>query len=376
MGFGLFVPEFKSAFAMSSISVGVVSSLGFAGFFIGLVIAQALLDRKGPEAPVLVGLVAATIGLGIVTVAPGVPVLALGVFFAASSAGFAWTPFNDAVHRKVQDVDRPTALSEISTGTSVGITLAGAVALAMVLSGFDWRYCWAMFAAASALTLVVNWLSLREVDKAPDEGLQERWRDVLQPMSAPLFGIAFVFGITSAVYISFAADLFAQDGVPGLPRNATPSLVFIFFGLFGLVGLATERIRGWTGLPWLLRALLIASAASLALAGLLPSSWSGLIASAGLQGMNVMVTSAVLAFWSERLFPSLPSLGFTSALLAMAAGSVIGPALAGLVSNSLGPEVMFYGTAAIPLATACILRTRFLTERPNATTAQAATAPD
>ena len=49
MGFGLFVPEFKSTFAISAPMVGLVSSLGFAGFFIGLLVAQFLLPLFRPE---------------------------------------------------------------------------------------------------------------------------------------------------------------------------------------------------------------------------------------------------------------------------------------------------------------------------------------
>ncbi|WP_218141177.1 hypothetical protein [Citreimonas salinaria] len=97
MGFGLFVPEFRSVFSMSTSTVGFVSSLGFLGFFIGLLIAQALLDRRGPGAPVLSGLAAATIGMGIIALAPGVPVLAIGVFLAvpapASHGRRSTTPF-------------------------------------------------------------------------------------------------------------------------------------------------------------------------------------------------------------------------------------------------------------------------------------------
>lgn len=363
MGFGLFVPEFKSAFAMSPAMVGIVSSLGFAGFFIGLLIAQFILDRKGPEAPILAGLAAATLGMGIIALASGVAVLAVGVLIAASSAGFAWTPFNDAVHRKVRDVDRPTALSEISTGTSVGITLAGAVALVMGVYGFHWRICWTMFTVTGALTLMINWIAMRQIDKSPDEGREKRWPDLLQPEAAPLFGTAFVFGVTSAVYISFAADRFAGQGVQGVPDSWAPSLAFIFYGIFGLTGLVTGRVRDRVGLPVLLRLLLLAGAASLALVALFPGSWLGLVSSAGLQGIHVMMTSAVLAFWSERLFPAFPSLGFTTTLLATAGGSVIGPALAGLASGEFGLAVMFCGTAVIPLAAASVLRTDLVVER-------------
>jgi predicted MFS family arabinose efflux permease len=353
------VPEFKSTFSLSSASVGLVSGAGFAGFFIGLLIAQFLLNKRGPVAPVLAGLGAATAGLGIVALAPGVAVLAAGVFLAASSAGFAWTPYNDAVHRKIRQVDRPRALSEISTGTSVGIAGAGALSLAMVLLEFDWRICWAVFAGASALAFAGNWAALRQVDREPESAVDQVLRGLLQRAAVPLFGIAFVYGITSAIYISFAADRFAQGGAPGLPGGATASMVFIFYGLFGLAGLLTSRVRNRIGLPWLLRALLLAAAASLALAALLPGRWIGLVPSAGLQGINVMMTSAVLAFWSDRLFPRYPSLGFTATLLATAAGSVLGASLAGLVADRAGAEAMFYGAAVLPLGAAVLVRRSF-----------------
>ena len=90
---------------------------------------------------------------------------------------------------------------------------------------------------------------------------------------------------------------------------------------------------------------------------------AGLVASAGLQGVHVMMTSAVLAFWSERLFPRFPALGFTAVLLATAAGSVVGPALAGVLSDAAGADAMFLVAAALPALTAALLRGRHARER-------------
>ena len=364
MGFGLFVPEFRSEFGMSSSTLGFVSSLGFLGFFIGLWIAQVLLNRRGPEQPVLAGLLAATLGLTLVALAPNLAALAAGVFLAASSAGFAWTPFNDAVHRKIRDDDRPAALSQISTGTSVGIALAGLVALAMVLLGLDWRVCWMIFAAASAIVLVANRVALHPVGKAPDMVSEGAWRGLMNRAALPLFAVAFIYGTTSAIYISFAADRFSSSGgVAGVPAAAAPAVIFIVYGLFGLTGFLTDRMRGALGLPWLLRGLMLTGAVSMASVALWAGSWVALLSSAAFQGVNVMMTSAVLAFWSERLFPTLPSLSFTTALLATAAGSVIGPAVAGVASDVFGPEAMFLAAAVLPLAAAALLRARHVQER-------------
>lgn len=364
MGFGLFVPEFRSVFSMSSTTVGLVSSLGFCGFFLGLLIAQMLLDRRGPKAPVLTGLGAATLGMGTVAIAPSLPVLASGVFVAASSAGFAWTPFNDAVHRKIRDIYRPTVLSEISTGTSIGIVIAGLAALALAFSGLSWRICWAAFALAGAIAFVANWNVLRHVEKAAQVLPRKVWREFMDTAAIPLFGIAFVFGTTSAIFISFAADLMRGDeGVAGIPTDAAPALVFICLGFFGLAGLFTGGLKQVVGLPWLLRALMLSGAVSVALLAILPNTLARLIASSGLQGIHIMMTSAVLALWSERLFPTLPSLSFTAALLASATGSVLGPAVAGVISGTFGAKAMFAGAAVLPTIAAVTLRDRHIQEQ-------------
>ncbi|SDY91948.1 Uncharacterised MFS-type transporter YbfB [Citreimonas salinaria] len=253
----------------------------------------------------------------------------------------------------------------VSTGTGIGIALAGLAALAMVLSGLPWRFCWAFFAAASGIALIGNCLAFRSVERDCSSGLKSAWSNLAQRAAIPLFVIGFAYGTGSAIYISFAADyMVSAGGVAGLPVAATPALVYICYGLVGLSGLLTKRVKDRIGLPMLLRLLMLAGALSLALVAIAPDTWSGLILSAALQGLHVMMTSAVLAFWSERLFPSLPSRSFTVALLAAAAGSVLGPALAGVASDAFGAGAMFIGTALLPAATAIMLRDHDAQERP------------
>ncbi|MDN2564595.1 MFS transporter, partial [Aquibium sp. A9E412] len=192
-----------------------------------------------------------------------------------------------------------------------------------------------------------------------------RWRALFRGPAVALHAIALSFGATSAIYISFAADRVAQaSGLAGLPAEASSAIVFVGYGTFGLLGLATGRAKAVAGLPGLLRGLLAASALSLALVAAVPASWPGVVLSAGLQGVYVMMTSAVLAFWSERLFPTLPSFSFTAALLAVGVGNVAGPVAAGLISDAVGSGTMFFGAAAISAATAIAVRPRHVQERP------------
>lgn len=366
MGFGLFLPDFRAAFAMSTGTAGLVSGLGFLGFLMGLLIGYALISRRGPRLPVVVGLGTATLGMGLVSLARDVPMLAAGIFLAMSSAGFSWAPFNNAVHRRVGDAARPGALAVVSTGTSLGVAAAGATALLLDLGGMSWRVGWAAFAGFSAFAAAGNWVALRDLAGRPARSSDERWAVLFQASAIPLYIVALSFGTTTAIYISFAADRIAQEGGASfVPSSAAPAVVFVSYGLLGLIGLATGRVKAALGLSRLLRLLLLVSALSHLLVALSPNSGAGIIVSAGLQGVYVMMMSAVLAFWSERLFPALPSLSFTAALLAVAAGSVVGPVGAGLLAGVSGSWSMFLAAAAISTATVAAALRRFVRERAN-----------
>ncbi len=49
-------------------------------------------------------------------------------------------------------------------------------------------------------------------------------------------------------------------GMPGVAVAATPALLYICYGLFGLAGLLTGRVKAMIGLPMLLRLLMLAGA--------------------------------------------------------------------------------------------------------------------
>lgn len=366
MGFGLFLPQLDKTFDLSRQTAGMISSLGFSGFFLGLLVAGALTRSYGPRLPVLCGLTLAAMGMSVIAAAPSLPVLATGVFLAMASAGFSWTPFNNAVHSRVEEAARADALSIVSTGTSVGIVTAGAAVLAMSAVGVSWRICWAAFGAAAALAGAVNLVALRVAARDPKPEACEHWPILFRKRVAPLLAAGLCFGMTSAIYISFASDFITHSGgVPGLSVGVSGGLVFICYGACGFMGLATGRAKRATGLAGLLRLLFLLCSASMAFAALAPGRWTGIVLSAGLQGVYVMMMSAALAFWSDSLFPHKPSQSFTFVLLAVAAGSILGPAGAGFVYQSVGGAAMFAGTGVLSGLAAVAMSAKAIREHPD-----------
>ncbi len=248
-------------------------------------------------------------------------------------------------------------LSVVSTGTTVGVALAATLALVGVMSGMSWRWSWAAFAAAAALAAVVSWTLLpRGVDLADGQpSPAPSRRSHLDGLRWPLTA-AVSFGATSSIYLAFAADAVARAGGPGLvPAEASGAVVYLAFGLCGLLGLVSGDIERRVGLvPFLVTIFAAASVSGLLLA-LGPGSLPTVALSAGLQGACVMTISAVLSFWTTSIRPDAASTAFAIVLGGMGVGGVVGPVLAGLVLDSVGDGVVFAAVSAGSLVTAATL---------------------
>ena len=350
MGFGLFLPTFRDRFALSTAEAGMIAGLGFLAFLLSLPMAARLSERYGQRLPVAFGALLAAIGFVSVAGAMAPLQLALGVALAGTCAGFCWAPFNDAAERTLDPPQQPGVLSAVSTGTTTGVAAAGALYLAVASQLLDWRLAWSLFAGAAVLQalLAARLMPSRRIRSAHDDSFE-----LISPAKAQLYAAAFVFGACNAVFLSFAADLVVATGGLGLARDRMAgAVIFLAYGVCGLVGLVTGRLEAWLGLSGLLTAIFAAFALSLFLIGLAPDLPAAVLMSSGLHGAGVMTVSAVLSFWSLRLFPGRGSRGFTLALIAVALGSVVGPPLAGTFASAIDLQSAFVTAAGAPLIVA------------------------
>jgi predicted MFS family arabinose efflux permease len=347
-GYGLFVPDFREEFGISTSAAGAIGSGLQGGFLLALVATALLVGRLGPRLLVAAGGATAIVGMFLVALASNPVTLAAGVLVAGMSAGFCWSPYNDLAGWTVRAALRSRVLSVVSTGTTLGIAVSGLVALAAVVGELPWRAVWLAFVAAAVLSAVLNALLLpgmpaggeREAARRPRVG----W--IFRAGSSPLFVVAFSFGMVNAFYWSFNADIVSSAGFP-LP-NAGP-ILYAVLGAAGFVGLLTGDLVERIGLDSTLRITLLCLGSGTMLLGIAPGSIAVVGAAAVLYGAGVMFMSALLSLWSSTVFRERPSQGFTAALLFFGVGGVAGPAVLGAIGGAFGIGSAFVVAAVLIL---------------------------
>jgi predicted MFS family arabinose efflux permease len=364
-GFGLFLPDFRREFGLSTEVSGVIAGGSYRGYLVALSLVGLFAARFGPRLFVTVGGISATTGMILVAIAPNAPLLATGLILAASYAGWSWSPYNDAVEREVTSRWRGRVLSAISTGTTFGLTIAGLIALAAGVWGLPWRAAWLGFAAAALAVTAWNARALPgrlqgPESSAPQHGADPGW--LLRPGSVVLFGVALSFGVVSGFYWSFAVDFISRSGV--LPPEAGP-VFYIALGIAGFVGLLIGDAIARFGLRSTLSACFISLGVVGLLLGFASTAWAVVGVSAAFLGAGIMCTSALLSVWSSLVFPEQPSTGFSAVLLFLGIGTIVGPVALGIFAGHSGLDVAFLVAGALALLTALVAALARTSEDPS-----------
>ena len=353
-GYGLFLPEIRDEFGLSTQVLGFMASGLYVGYLAALLAVGLLAARTGPRLPVLAGLLSTGVGTALVAISPNPAVLAAGVVLAGTGAGWSWAPYNDAAGRAVPAPSRDRVLSVISTGTTFGIAVTGLAALCAAAYGLPWRAAWFAFAAGSLAVAALNAALLPRGPANTAEKKTPGWPGLgwfWCAASAPLFGVALSFGVVNAVYWSFAVDL--VSGAAG-SAPATGPLLYVALGVFGFSGLATGDAVARFGLRRTLATTLVSLGVAAGLLGVAPGSFPAVAASAVLFGSGVMFMSALLSVWSSDVFRERPSTGFSAALLLFGVGSTAGSAVVGAMADRYGLGGIFLLVAALAISTALI----------------------
>lgn len=146
-GYGLYLPEFRSAFGLSAGAAGVVAAGSYAGYCAASVLAGRLVSRGQARATLWLAGGSAALGCLLVAGAWDGPVLAIGALVAGSGAGAATPALVAAVASTVPASGEPRAQGIVNSGTGAGVVAGGL----LVLTAPDaWRWSWVGFGAVAA----------------------------------------------------------------------------------------------------------------------------------------------------------------------------------------------------------------------------------
>jgi predicted MFS family arabinose efflux permease len=347
--FGLFVPAIQRDLGLSSATIGGIASLAFLAYLLSSLTSGLLTPRFGPRLPTLLGGGCATGGMALIGFAADPWLLGLGLMLAGASPGWAYPPMPDAVEAVLPGDQRERALAWINAGTSFGVLLSGPLAL---WAGANWRLAWLLFAGLSLLA--VGWylkqLPTGPWQRAAQSAVPWHWHWFMTLPVVRLLIVATITGVTSSVFWTFAVDVLVTAG--GV-SPAMSTAFWVLVGVTGILGGQAGRLIDRYGLPLVLRGTVGLLAAALAGLGLFPSILLVGLGSGMLFGFGFIMMTGILAIWSARLFPALPSVGLGTALLLTGSGQVIGPWLAGfLIDRIMLPPVFLIAAlvmaAAIP----------------------------
>jgi predicted MFS family arabinose efflux permease len=345
-GYGLFVPDIRAAFGLSSAALGLIASTAYVSYLLAVGSAGALTARFGARVVVVMGGALAAAGMTVIALAPSGAVLALGVFVAGASGGLVFPPFGDVVADLLPMRSQSRALATISSGTGWGVLVAAPLAL---LAGDAWRAAWLAFTLVAVLATLWAARSLPgriEGRAGPStERLQVSW--FLCPRSGPLLAGALLVGLAASVYWTFAVDLADQAG---LGRDGARLLL----GVVGAASIAgslggdlLERLGGRSVLALGATGM----AAALALLATSQAGSLGALASAAAFGAAFNLIVALQTIWGARVFADRPAVGLGAVMFVMSAGLIAGPPLAGAFADAASLSAAFYVAAVLCAAT-------------------------
>jgi predicted MFS family arabinose efflux permease len=347
--YGLFVPEIQAEFGISTEIMGLIASGSYGGYLGATLFGSSISGVMGPRLPIIIGGLAATIGMTIIALSQSPWLLALGVILAGTSPGFTYPPIADAVMEYISRSQQNRTYAVINSGTSVGVIIAGPSAL--LVTG-DWRWAWGGFAVFAAIATFWNALLLPSRKHA--QGLYTsvpklRWAWFVGSRSARLFIVAFLFGSVTAVYWTFAVDLLISYGT----LIETQSRVFwVIIGAFGLLGGAAGDLVSRFGLRSTFRIAIIVVAIGIGLPALLPTQGMAVFPSAMAFGATFILITGLFGIWSVHVFYDRPSAGFGATFFMISAGQLIGPSIAGVLAAWWEMTFVFQLSSLLCFATA------------------------
>jgi predicted MFS family arabinose efflux permease len=343
-GYGLYLPEFRDTFGLSTGVAGIVAAGSYAGYCAAALLAGRLVGGGRARATLWVAGGSAALGCLLVAAAWNGAVLAVGALIAGSGAGAATPALVAAVASTVPAEGEKRAQGVVNSGTGAGVVAGGLLVLA---APDAWRWSWVGFAVlAVAVTSwadrTAHWVAGPRPPAAAAPG-GPGGAGLVRRLGRPLLAAGLAGAGCAAVW-TFGRDLMADQG--GLPDRVT-GLLWCVLGGAGLLGGISGVLVGRVGLRAAWIAAVVVTAGGTALLATRPGDpVCAALALACFGGAFVALSGVLLAWGAERepaAAPAAAGVLFIGLTVGQAAGAVLLGAVAGAVSAAIA----FYAAAGL-----------------------------
>jgi predicted MFS family arabinose efflux permease len=356
IGIGRFVytpilPPMIEALGLSNAQAGLIASANFLGYLIGALLAAMPRLPGSRRLWLLCALTVSSLTTAAMGLSGTIPTFIALRFVGGAASALVLIIASTVVLERLASVGRSHLSALHFAGVGSGIAVSAALVAAMLLLGYDWRSLWlassavslgALFAVAVLLpdtAATADALPVRGGGVAPDPGLHR---------------LIVAYGLFGFGYIITATFLVTIVRVTPVIRPLEP-VIWIVFGLA-----AAPSVALWA---WIARSLNIPRAFALAcvieatgvLASVVWQTASGIFVAAILVGGTFMGITALGLIQARALATGDPRRALALMTGAFGLGQIVGPAFAGIVSDSLGSFTVPSITAAVALLLAAAL---------------------
>ena len=355
--FGMILPNMQIELGMNATQAGIVGSANFIGYFIGLFVVARFYAKYSVATLITGSLWVQATSMLLMAIAPHY----IWVSIAFIITGFFGALANIGVMTYIAQVVPPHI-----KGRATGIVVAG-IGLSIIISGaivplvnytlpFAWRVSWSIFAIMIIFVGIFTKKTLlaftpHASTKQAEDTL--RIKDIFTDAPFLRTGfLFFIFGMTAIMYMTFFVAAAVTKWHVSTEISGTFWAVLGVSSLFSgpIFGIVSDRIgRSKTlGILFGFQAL---SHALLAFS--IPSAY--LLISASLFGFSTWAVPSIMATLSAELFgPSHTARILSLLTLFFGVGQIIGPLIAGIVTDLTGDYGVIFGFSAACLTSASL----------------------
>jgi predicted MFS family arabinose efflux permease len=236
--FGLLLPAVKKDLNVSYGLAGWLGTMNLGAYAVGAAITSAVSVRVAAHRILQTGIVLATVGIILLAIAPGTPVLLLGMMFCGIGGAASWVPAPGISAAQFPPHRRGFAMGMTSAGIGIGIVLATLltnVVRAVVDNPQAWREVWGVQGAIGVIASVYAFRMIKQVAVSPGAPPKLSVLRQVPRWWAPT--TAYVcFGLGYVLYAVFVVAALVQDA--GF-TNSHATRVFAFYGTGSALGALT-----------------------------------------------------------------------------------------------------------------------------------------